>query len=296
MSLETPNLRKALDTLRAAFFDLGDPARKFDEGKHQRDEQGRFTFTDAPSSASSSQEGRHKAYGKFNTMHSAEGSLRFTALRPGQSGSVYPGYIKLSPNEKGGYGVDHVSGPPSTWSHKDFDNIVGAAEHLKTWAGIDIPTKDLKDHFTKPQKSVEEFDLVKYIRHEGDQWTVYSEAGKPMGTYDSEAGAKKRLQQIEYFKHRKSIDDIRNLGASLTKTETQRIIDTAISSPPVKTPTGERPPSPQEDSGLTDGVSPIIVGVRPPKLQAQRFPGNTASEGTGSTGGGIGPNVGAYKT
>lgn len=214
MSLETPNLRKALDTLRAVVFNLGDRLHKadWDESQHPRGPGGQF----------------------------GEGS---------------------------GGGASQDSTPTERFHNK-----------------------------IKTEKSADSSDLTKYIRHEGDQWTVYSEAGKPMGTYDSEAGAKKRLQQIEYFKHRKSIDDLRNVAASLTKTETQRVIDTAISSPPVKNPSGQRPPSPQEDSGLTDGVSPILIGVRPPKLQAQRFPGNTASEGTGSTGGGIGPNVGAYKT
>jgi len=41
-----------------------------------------------------------------------------------------------------------------------------------------------------------------YIRKEGNEWCVKSESGKNMGCYDSEAGAKKRLQQIEYFKHK----------------------------------------------------------------------------------------------
>lgn len=40
-----------------------------------------------------------------------------------------------------------------------------------------------------------------------NKWTVYSEKGRPMGTYDSLSGAKKRLNQIEYFKHNKA-DDI----------------------------------------------------------------------------------------
>lgn len=33
------------------------------------------------------------------------------------------------------------------------------------------------------------------------EWCVYSHKGKNMGCYDSQAGAKKRLQQVEYFKH-----------------------------------------------------------------------------------------------
>lgn len=33
-----------------------------------------------------------------------------------------------------------------------------------------------------------------------DQWRVYSEEGRNLGTYDSESAAKERLQQIHYFK------------------------------------------------------------------------------------------------
>lgn len=42
------------------------------------------------------------------------------------------------------------------------------------------------------------------IRKEGSKWYVYSESGKNLGgPYDTKAEAKKRLQQIEYFKHKK---------------------------------------------------------------------------------------------
>jgi len=47
--------------------------------------------------------------------------------------------------------------------------------------------------------------MIKYIRREGSQYTVYSESGKPMGTYDSEKEAKERLQQIEQFKQEKAM-------------------------------------------------------------------------------------------
>ena len=53
-------------------------------------------------------------------------------------------------------------------------------------------------------------ELNKYITHSNDKWTVHAESGKPMGTYDSEAAAKKRLAQIEYFKQtKKNIDALR---------------------------------------------------------------------------------------
>ena len=41
------------------------------------------------------------------------------------------------------------------------------------------------------------------IRHEGSKWVIYSKDGKKkLGTYDTETAAKKRLGQIEYFKHK----------------------------------------------------------------------------------------------
>jgi len=62
------------------------------------------------------------------------------------------------------------------------------------------------------EKAAQTTELSKYIRHEGDKWTVYSEGGKPMGTYDLEAGAKERLRQIEAFKHmKKAVESLRNL-------------------------------------------------------------------------------------
>jgi len=36
-----------------------------------------------------------------------------------------------------------------------------------------------------------------------NKWRVYSEKGKNLGTSKSLAGAKKRLREVEYFKHKK---------------------------------------------------------------------------------------------
>ena len=40
-----------------------------------------------------------------------------------------------------------------------------------------------------------------------NEWTVYSEKGRRMGTYNSLSKAKERLRKIEFFKHLKN-DDI----------------------------------------------------------------------------------------
>lgn len=41
------------------------------------------------------------------------------------------------------------------------------------------------------------------IVKQNGKYVVKSESGKPMGTYATEAEAKARLRQIEYFKHKK---------------------------------------------------------------------------------------------
>ena len=40
------------------------------------------------------------------------------------------------------------------------------------------------------------------------KWRVYSKGGKNMGTYSSESAAKKRLQQIHYFKNMADDHDV----------------------------------------------------------------------------------------
>jgi hypothetical protein len=43
-----------------------------------------------------------------------------------------------------------------------------------------------------------------FIRKEGDQHCVKSHSGKSLGCYQTASGAKKRLKQVEYFKHVKA--------------------------------------------------------------------------------------------
>jgi hypothetical protein len=42
------------------------------------------------------------------------------------------------------------------------------------------------------------------IKKQGSKYLVVAESGRHMGTYKTMAEAKKRLQQIEFFKHLKS--------------------------------------------------------------------------------------------
>jgi hypothetical protein len=46
-------------------------------------------------------------------------------------------------------------------------------------------------------------DIESVIRKKGGQHCVESESGKNLGCSPSKGGAKKRLAQVEYFKHKK---------------------------------------------------------------------------------------------
>lgn len=59
----------------------------------------------------------------------------------------------------------------------------------------------------KSADAMHKYAFIKKHPHK-EEWTVYSENGRRMGTYKSRAAAKKRLRQIEFFKHQKSNDVI----------------------------------------------------------------------------------------
>lgn len=66
-------------------------------------------------------------------------------------------------------------------------------------------------------KAVEPGDLIKVIRHEGDKWVLHFSDGRKEA-FDSEEAARRREQQIQYFKHtRKTVDDLRNLAGPLNR-------------------------------------------------------------------------------
>ncbi len=45
--------------------------------------------------------------------------------------------------------------------------------------------------------------MIEVIRKVKEGYRVVSESGRNMGTYATKEGAKKRLKQIEFFKHNK---------------------------------------------------------------------------------------------
>jgi len=52
------------------------------------------------------------------------------------------------------------------------------------------------------------------IKHEKGKWHVYAESGRHLGgPYDTKEEAEKRLNQVEYFKHRsKYLDSLKDKG------------------------------------------------------------------------------------
>lgn len=54
-------------------------------------------------------------------------------------------------------------------------------------------------------------EVYAFIRKEGDQHCVKSHSGKNLGCYQSASGARKRLKQVEYFKHVKAFGDVKGL-------------------------------------------------------------------------------------
>lgn len=78
------------------------------------------------------------------------------------------------------------------WIRAAYPNIYDRVASKETIELSDIPEID--------------FSKVSYIKKlkDKEKWRVYSESGKNMGTFDSEAKAKKHLKDIEFFKHKKS--------------------------------------------------------------------------------------------
>lgn len=84
------------------------------------------------------------------------------------------------------------------WSGDTLSSLVKQVKTERSLLANDIINDVLR--------SESQLDVKAYIRKtpNKNEWCAYSESGRNMGCYPSEAGAKKRLQQIEYFKHKGS--------------------------------------------------------------------------------------------
>lgn len=58
---------------------------------------------------------------------------------------------------------------------------------------------------------------IKKLKGE-NKWRVYSKGGRNLGTYDSESDAKKRLQQIHFFKNNAEDGELENDAKDITDT------------------------------------------------------------------------------
>jgi len=74
--------------------------------------------------------------------------------------------------------------------------LVGKVAHDSDPADEDEEDDD-EDEMPKKKPMADK----KVIKHEGSKWVLYSHSGKKLGTFDSEAAAKKREREINFFKH-----------------------------------------------------------------------------------------------
>ena len=79
-------------------------------------------------------------------------------------------------------------------------NVVPNSSNMKEYNAAKM-AYDLIIGEKEPQKQLTAEQLVEFIRKQGSQYCVKSEKGKNLGCSKSRGGAKKRLAQVEYFKH-----------------------------------------------------------------------------------------------
>ena len=60
-----------------------------------------------------------------------------------------------------------------------------------------------------------EDELDEHIGKVKGGYRLYSHKGKNLGTFPSKAGAEKHEREVEYFKHRDSVDEDRDVLAQL---------------------------------------------------------------------------------
>ena len=87
-----------------------------------------------------------------------------------------------------------------TQQHKDFKKGYGNGQMQFTYDNIVKKDKLVAKESVGMQILQQ---LEETIRKNGSKWTIYSKRGRKLGSYDTKKSAKKRLKQIEYFKHMK---------------------------------------------------------------------------------------------
>lgn len=71
-----------------------------------------------------------------------------------------------------------------------------------------------KESFWVPESEIRQSSLRRQARivRKKNKWCVESEKGRNMGCYDTKEEAKKRLRQVEYFKHKKGASSDLKVG------------------------------------------------------------------------------------
>lgn len=85
----------------------------------------------------------------------------------------------------------------SDWDDKDI-----VIDYTEVYTFIEDKEREWKEDKEYREKQEAEKKLAVIVQLEDGKWQVQSEKGRNMGMYDTEEKAKKRLQQIEYFKHK----------------------------------------------------------------------------------------------
>ena len=136
---------------------------------------------------------------------------------------------------------------------KRFKDFYTEAKKMKgpdpCWKGYEMIGKKMKGGREVPncvpKEEVEQVDEV--VRKEGEKYVVRSHKGRNLGKYDTQAAAKKRLRQVEYFKSvkeevitergadSKGYYRSTESGAGLTRKGAKHFgIKTAVTTPPSK--------------------------------------------------------------
>lgn len=87
-------------------------------------------------------------------------------------------------------------------SEMDTDAKTSAIQKAASDYQRRVKSIDISDENKSILDRIKSFFLEdKVIKHEGDKWVLYSHSGKRLGSFDSEAAAKKREREINFFKH-----------------------------------------------------------------------------------------------
>ena len=137
----------------------------------------------------------------FEMIEMEESSLEGLKKKSEKSGISYSILKKVYDRGLAAWKIGHRPGAnQQQWAYARVNSFITKGKN--TWGKADA---DLARQVRGEETELgEASELEETIRKEGNKWVIYSKDGsKKLGTYDSETAAKKRLGQIEFFKHRR---------------------------------------------------------------------------------------------